>query len=278
MTERQRQNSFTPRDKRKSNGPGASPADKYPEDSPTRVRPLPRFPFAANNHRARSSTLFPEQQELNLGDVEAFPTLGEAVNQPKRASRITSTATAMAGYPTDPSVLEAEQAALCLEQRDIVGDLAEQYGQHSIERGAQTRPPPGLSLPSNGQLTPAQQHTSAQLQPTAYSEYQQRLSQQGFNLPGFPRLDQPQTREMEQEMTQQPRPQFAQESLADLVAAQEQQQQQSKNTESQDSPLRGCGPATNHTYGFDRLTASQQALRQATVAQLHAALRDPQSW
>ncbi|KAF1972457.1 hypothetical protein BU23DRAFT_159073 [Bimuria novae-zelandiae CBS 107.79] len=277
-------NSFTPRDRRSSNGPGASPADKYPEDSPTRTRPPPRF--SAMQRR------FPEQQKLDVEDVQAFPSLGEAAKQSRHRRmtvRTSSAGPAMPDRSASPPGFEeqqeilsqervsavAETSSLTAEERVVMQAHASALCQRLLEQLTPTRASPGQQQGPGEQLSAVQERPSLQQQPTLHTAFQQRRAQQPMDMQHQRQLAEKQIREAEQEMAQRPRPQFVQESVADLVALQE-QGRLTAHERQHVSPAPATGPGRNLTYDFGRLAASQQAQRQATLAQLHSVFMEPQ--
>lgn len=124
-------NSVTPRDKRISNGPGPSPADKYPEDSPVHLRRLVPPPRRLPTTR------------INVNDSEDFPTLGEAARQPRRSARGILAAPGTHSSPAVPTGPEATQA------------YPQQMAQRpDAQRGPTSLATPGASQPQQQPQTP----------------------------------------------------------------------------------------------------------------------------
>lgn len=240
-------NSKTPRNKRLSNGPGASFADKYPEDSPTRLRqPPPRFPIAMQNQRRRRAhtqaqahmhSQASQHVELRVGDTQAWPSLGEAnsqmSNQQRRAAHAARSSSAS---PTPSDSQQIDALELSPEQRQLVESQVEAFRRNLLQQHTPTR---GASVPERNLFQ---------------REQQARESPADLAATG---------------------PVFAPESIAGLMAAQQQQQLTTQNQQ-QGSPFRTFVPGQNSAYNFDSLAASQQAQREATAAQLHSAFTDSQ--
>jgi hypothetical protein len=262
-------NSKTPRNKRLSNGPGASPADKFPEDSPTRVRGPPRFPAAMRRQQG------PQQQAaLQIEDTNTWPSLSEASNLPRnqrrriaRVARNSSTSTS--GSETimgqgRPISQQPAVSVLSPEQQNHVEAEVEAFRQRLLQQHTPTR---RMSVPERSPFQPL---------PAPYSLFQtdpaHRSSRQLFahNSP------EQQVHASRAEMGA-TKPPFVAETLVALVAAQ-QQQQLTTQQQQQASSFRAAGPGLNQAYNFDRLSASQQAQREATVAQLHSAFFEPSTY
>ncbi|KAK7192572.1 hypothetical protein DPSP01_006511 [Paraphaeosphaeria sporulosa] len=263
-------NSKTPRNKRLSNGPGASSADKYPEDSPTRLRhPPPRFPAAMQNQRRHRAQ--PQQQkELRVDDMNAWPSLGEVNtqtrNQRRRATRTArSASTSTSGSDTQELMVSQHPnaAALSPEQQDLVESQVEAYRQSLLQKHTPIRT---MSVPERKLF---------QLRPAPYSADQQGSAQHGSSQQYTQQQPEKQVRESRSEMAS-VGPPFASESLAGLLAAQ-QQQQLTTQEQQQASPFRTFVPGQNSACNFDRLAASQQAQREATAAQLRSAFHEMQA-
>jgi hypothetical protein len=262
-------NSKTPRNKRLSNGPGASPADKFPEDSPTRVRGPPRFPAAMRRQQG------PQQQAaLRVEDTITWPSLGEATrltrNQRRRNNRVardssTSTSGSETAMAQERRVSQQPDAsALSPEQQNRVEAEVEAFRQRLLQQHTPTR---RMSVPERSPFQP---------RPAPYSPFQPGLAQQSSSQL-FPRQSaQQQVHASRPEMAA-TRPPFVAQTPVGHVAAQ-QQQQLTTQQQQQASPFRAAGPALNQAYNFDRLSASQQAQREATVAQLHSAFFEPSTY
>lgn len=123
MADSARSTSYTPRNKRSSNGPEPSPADKYPEDSPVRMRPPRRLPA----------------QGIDVDDTEAFPALGEAAKQPARALR-TTIGSAAPGLESQRAPAFPKPSAYRAQQQP--GSTSQD--QQQLERA---REPPSTSKP-----------------------------------------------------------------------------------------------------------------------------------
>lgn len=306
MTEHLRKNSFTPRDKRLSNGPEHSSADKFPEDSPTRPRP-PRFPLAMmHTRRSRAFSRAPEPPELNIEDKEAFPALEEAVKQPKKGKGTCISpfaAPAMANRPVsaadsgdqDALTTKGEPAAITPENQPWIPVIDSEFSA-ARQRLAQQLSPTHAREGSVNQATSAQDRIPTHSQAALSSDHQlnQNYHQQSAqqHTPGlkqkepqssrsrfFPEslagpVATPQKNQQKQPM-QQPQP----ESLAGPVVTPQKNQQKLSLAQfySQGSPIPGSSPSSMLTYGFNRLEAEQQAQRQATLSQLQSAFFDPQS-
>ncbi|KAL5406788.1 hypothetical protein PMIN03_007584 [Paraphaeosphaeria minitans] len=263
-------NSKTPRNKRLSNGPGASSADRYPEDSPTRLRhPPPRFPAAMQNQRRRRAQ--PQQQEeLRVADAQVWPSLGEANtqtrNQRRQATRAARSASASTSGSDTQGLAVFQQSnavALSPEQRDLVDSQVEAYRQNLLQQHTPTR---RMSVPERKLFQP---------RPTSYSVDQQSSAQQDSSQQYTHQQLEQQVRDAQPEMAS-TGPPFASESIAGLVAAQ-QQQQLTTQQQQQASPFRTFVPGQTSAYNFDRLAASQQAQREATAAQLRSAFHETQA-
>ncbi|KAF2451809.1 hypothetical protein P171DRAFT_478832 [Karstenula rhodostoma CBS 690.94] len=263
-------NSKTPRNKRLSNGPGASSADKYPEDSPTRLRHPPRFPAAMQNQRRRRAQ--PQQQvELRVDDTQAWPSLGEVSMQTRsqrrraaHAARSSSASTSGSDTQQPPVSQQPDAATLSPEQRDLVEVQVEAYRQSLLQQHTPTR---RMSVPERNLFQP-------RLAP--YSAHQQSPAQQGSS--------QQYTHQHAEQPVREPRPEmastgplFASNMIAGVMAAQQQHQLTTQQQQQQALPFRAFGPGQNSAYNFDRLAASQQAERVATLAQLHSAFIEPQN-
>ncbi|KAL1593350.1 hypothetical protein SLS60_010958 [Paraconiothyrium brasiliense] len=284
-------NSTTPRNKRLSNGPGPSSADKYPEDSPTRLRHPPRFPAAMRGGRRHGQPRPLQQQaELHVEDTEAWPTPGAASKQTRserrrasrslslvRPARSSSTSTSESETPMAQQLASQQPAtgALSPEQRNVIEAEVEAYRQRLLQQQTPTRSRPEQQQQSVDQAMSVPDRNLFQPQSAPYSGYQQNYAQRGsVQQPNQQHLDQ-QMREPRTEMVP-TCPPFVPGSHAGLMIAQ-QQQQLTTQQQQQASPFRPVGPGVNSAYNFDRLAASQQAQREATVAQLHSAFFEPQT-
>ncbi|KAJ4351646.1 uncharacterized protein N0V89_006989 [Didymosphaeria variabile] len=284
-------NSTTPRNKRLSNGPGPSSADKYPEDSPTRLRHPPRFPTAMRGGRRHDQPRRLQQQaELHVEDTEAWPTPGAASKQSRserrKASRSLSTVRPARSSSTSTSDSETAMAqqlvssqpdtdALSPEQRDVIEAEVIAYRQRLLQQHTPTRIRPEQQPQSTYRAMSVPERNLFQPRPAPYSAYQAVSAQQGSAQRYNQQHADQQTHESRAEMVP-TCPPFVPESQARLEIAQ-QQQQLTTQQQQQASPFRAFGPGVNLAYNFDRLAASQQAQREATVAQLHSAFFEPQS-
>lgn len=284
-----RRNDVTPRNKRMSNGPGASSADKYPEDSPTRLRHPPRFPAAMNNPGRRVQRQLAEQQaDLHVEDTKAWPSLGEASKQYRNerqravrtaptphATRSSSASTSASDNAMAPGTVSGgpEAGPFSPEQRDDIEAQVEAFRQRLIQQHTPIRNRTDREQPSSDRIVNIQELNPVQPQSAPHLLYQRRHAQKDMSQQSTQQNTGQLNHEMQHE-TAHTRAPFVQDSLAGLITSRQQglaMQQQQQALLSQ-----AFGAGANSAYNFDRLAASQQAEREATVAQLHSAFFEPQ--